>query len=137
MYLRKARISMILGILFGLCLFPVAYVSLVIGVALAIASASWFGYSFYIFIACGVIAIISSCFARFRPLVTVVGNGLATLFLITMIIYLIGTGLFFESLGFTLVYIFPAILGAISCGLAARYLYDAGIKPHKEKPNKE
>ena len=47
MYMRKARISMILGILFGLCLFPVAYVSLVIGVALAIASASWFGYSFY------------------------------------------------------------------------------------------
>ena len=137
MYMRKARISMILGILFGLCLFPVAYISLVIGVALAIASASWFGYSFYIFIACGVIAIISSCFAKFRPLVTVVGNGLATLFLITMIIYLIGTGLFFESLGFSVVYIFPAILGSLSTGFAAKYLYNSGIKPFQDKPNKE
>ena len=135
--MKKARIAIILGILFGLCLFPVAYVSLVVGVALAIASASWFGYSFYIFIAFGVITIICSCFAKFRPLVTVVGNGLATLFLITMIIYLIGTGLFFESFGFSLVYLIPTILGAVSCGLAARYLYDAGIKPHKEKLNKE
>lgn len=135
--MKKARVSIILGILFGLCLFPVAYVSLVLGIALAFAGDGGFGFAFYGFIVFGVIALVCSCFAKFRPLVTVVGNGLATLFLIAITIYLIGTGLLAQSAGLALLYVFPAILGLLSTGFAAKYLYDSGIKPFQDKPNKE
>ena len=134
--MKKAKVSLVLGILFGVCLFPIAYVSLVLGIALSFAGAGWFAYSSYIFAVFGVASIVCSCFAKFRPLVALVGNGLATLFLITVIIYLIGTGLFMQSIGLSLLYIFPAVLGAVSAGFAAKYLYDAGIKPFKEEKDK-
>ena len=135
--MKKARIALILGILFGLCLFPVAYVNLVLGIALAFVGNGWFAYSSYVFAVFGVVAIVCSCFAKFRPLVTLVGNGIVTVYLIAVIIYLVGTGLFMQSIGLLLLYLFPAILGATSSGFAAKYLYDAGIKPFKEEPKKE
>ena len=135
--MKKAKVSLVFGILFGVCLFPIAYVSLVLGIALSFAGAGWFAYSSYVFAFFGVVAIVCSCFAKFRPLVALVGNGLATLYLIVVIIYLLGTGLFMQSVGLSLLYIFPAVLGAVSAGFAAKYLYDSGIKPFQDKPNKE
>ncbi len=118
--MKQRKAAMILGILFGICLFPLAYVTLVLGIALAFAGNQWFAYFAYVFGAFGLISIIGSCFAKKKPLVTLITNAVASILLLGVNGYLMAKGILFANFGFCLLYVFVNLLGLLSAFFAGR-----------------
>lgn len=118
--MKSGKVSRIFGILFGLCLFPLAYISLVLGIALAFTGNNWFGYLVYIFPALGVLVLVCSFFAKRKPLVTLISNATASIVLLGVISYLAMEGLLFQNIAFAMLYIVPEIFGLLSTVFAGK-----------------
>ena len=118
--MKKRKVAMVLGILFGICLFPVAYLTLVLGIALAFAGNHWFAYFGYVFGVFALACIIGSCFAKKKPLVTLIVNALASVVLLGINGYLASVGLLFSNIGFFVFYAFVDVLGLLSTFFAGR-----------------
>ena len=112
--MKQGNVSMILGILFGICLLPIAYICLVLGVVLAFGGNDWFIFLVYVFAGLGILTIVGSCFAKKKPLATVIINGTSSLVLLAVVIYLLAQGVLSANVGFLLMYTFVLILGVLS-----------------------
>ena len=130
--MKTRKASMIFGILFGVCLFPVAYVTLAIGIALAFAGNQWFGFFAYVFAGLGLISIVGSCFAKKKPLVTLIINSVASILLLGVNGYLAANGILFANIGLCLLYGFVNVLGLLSAVLAGKAYHKQWLKSDGE-----
>lgn len=126
--MKYGRVSRILGILFGLCLFPLAYISLVLGIALAFTGNNWFAWMVYVFPVLGVCVIVCSLFARRIPLITLISNATASVVLLGVLSYLAMEGLLFQNIAFAFLYILPDILGILSTIFAGKAYHHQWLK---------
>lgn len=121
--MRKSKISLIFGILFGVMLFPVAYLCLALGIALAFAGNGWFAFMTYVLAVLGLLTIIASCFAIKKTIVTLLVNSLSAIALLFTIIYLMVKGIIFENIIIFLLMLVVFLVGLISiifAGLAMK-----------------
>ena len=116
--MKKHNLTMVFGILFGLALVPIAYLSLVLGITLAFSGEEFFAYLPYVFAVLAVMSIIASCFARKNIWVSRVVLLLSTLVLISAIIYLLTKEVLTEGVVLFVVYIVVALLGIIATTFA-------------------
>ena len=112
--MKKNTAVLILGIMFGILLLPMAYINLVVGLALAFANNSWFALTCYVYIGLGIITIIGSAFARKQIIVCRIILSISNIIHLALIIYLFVVGLFVESFLFAIIYITVAIIGIIA-----------------------
>ena len=118
--MKKNTAVIILGVLFGIALFPLAYINLALGLALAFANNSWFALTLYVYIGLGIITIIGSAFARKQIIVSRIILSIANAIHLALIIYLFAVGLFIESFLFAIIYLAVAIIGIIALILSFR-----------------
>ena len=126
--MKHGRLSRIFGILFGLCLFPLAYVSFILGIALAFLGNNWFGYLRVVFPVLGVVVIVCSCFAKRKPLVPLLSNATTSVVMLGVITYLAMEGLLFQNIFFAMLYIIPEIFGLLSTIFAGRAYHYQWLK---------
>ena len=112
--MKKSKISMFFGILFGILLIPVAYLCLALGIALAFLGDGWFGFMTYVLAGFGLLSIIASCFAIKKPIVTLTINCLSALSLLFSIIYLMIKGILFENVLILLILVIVLAVGLLS-----------------------
>ena len=112
--MKKNTAAMIFGIIFGIALLPLAYLNLVLGIALAFAKNGWFGYTVYIYPIMGIIAIIGAAFARKKIKVTRIMLAIPNLIHLAVVIYTSCIGLLTNSLLLFAVYAIVAILGILA-----------------------
>lgn len=118
--MKKNTAVIILGVLFGISLFPLAYINLTLGIALAFANNSWFALTLYVYIGLGITTIIGSAFAGKQIIVSRIILSIANAIHLALIIYLFAVGLFVSSFLFAIIYLAVAIIGIIALILSFR-----------------
>ncbi len=108
------KLSLAFGILFGVSLFPLAYISLILGLVLAFSGGGDNSIFMYVFAVLGALTIIASCFAVKKVWVTRIVNTLSTLVLIGNIVFLIIKGILLTNIIFALIYVAVLVLGLLS-----------------------
>ena len=116
--MKKNTAVLILGVIFGVALLPMAYINLVFGLVLAFANNSWFALTCYVYIGLGIATIICSAFARKKIIVSRIMLAIANIIHLVLIIYLFAVGLFIKSFLFAIIYIVVAMIGIVALMLS-------------------
>ncbi len=138
--MKKNTISMTLGIIFGIALLPLAYFNLALGIALAFANNSWFGYTVYIYPIMCIIAIVGAAFARKKIMVTRVMLFIPNLIHLAVIIYTCCIGALVADFLIFAMYAVVAVFGIIALILSfmakdKNYHSTPGLTPPSQQAN--
>ena len=118
--MKKNNAIIIIGILFGIALIPMAYLNLFIGVALAFANNDWFIYSTFIYSVLGIIAIVGAALARRHLKATKVMLFIPNIINLASAIYLASIGILTAKLLILLAYLATAALGITALVLSLK-----------------
>ena len=109
--MKFTKLTKIFGILFGLSLFVIAYLSLAIAIVLAFAKKGDFAIMIYVFASLAIATIIGSALAKKSILISRIILTLSTTVLLATIIYLISVALFKDSATLLVVFTLDFLLG--------------------------
>ena len=110
----KNKLSMIFGILFGICLLPFAYFCFVLSIVLAISKGIDFAVMIYIFPVLAIITIVGACIINKAIIATRIIFSITLATYIGSIIFLATTGIFADNFIFVLIFSVFAVIGILA-----------------------
>lgn len=110
--MKFIKVTKILGILLGIVLLPMAYISLITGIALAFAGFGEFTVMTYVFAGLGIATIICSLLAHKNVWVPRIALAISTMVLLASTIFLMAINL--KSFGIIAIYLSVTVFGIIA-----------------------
>ncbi|MBQ7917490.1 MAG: hypothetical protein IJ310_01585 [Clostridia bacterium] len=108
------NLSMIFGLIFSIGLGVVAYLCLVLGIALAFAGNEWFGNMAFVFFFQAIITLISSFFARKKIMVTIIVDIISLIAVLFVLIYLLTQVSVIDGFGMIALFLGVLVFGVLS-----------------------
>lgn len=108
------NLSMIFGLIFSIGLGVVAYLCLVLGIALAFAGNEWFGNMSFVFFFQAIITLISSFFARKKIMVTIIVDIISLIAVLFVLIYLLTQVSVIDGFGMIALFLGVLVFGVLS-----------------------
>lgn len=126
--MKKHNLTIFFGILFGIAMLPIAYLSIFLGIVLSFSGEEFFAYLPYILSVMSFVVIVASCFARKNIWISRVVLLFSTLVLISVMIYLVSKEIVAQSVMIFVIYLVVVLLGIV----AATFSYLAKPKEQKQ-----